>query len=43
MSNTYDKSYLDGARAALEWISEIYEGVEDTDAWAEYFGEEEED
>lgn len=38
-TESYDKGYGDGARAALEWISESYEGIEDTDAWAEYFGE----
>lgn len=41
----YDKGFGDGARAALEWVAEVLEGVEDTDAWRHYFreGEEEEE
>lgn len=36
----YDSGWTDGVRATLQELSEIFEGVEDTDAWKEAFGNE---
>ena len=36
----YNRGFADGIRAALEEMSEIFEGVEDTDAWKEAFQDE---
>ena len=35
------KAYNQGVRDALEEMSELFEGVTDTDLWSETFGEEE--
>lgn len=34
-------SFQEGARYVLEYLSELYEGVEDTDIWADYMNTEE--
>ena len=33
-------SYEEGMRDALTYLAELYDGVEDTDLWADYFTEE---
>lgn len=30
------QAYIRGAQAALEWLSEIYDDIQETDAWAHY-------
>lgn len=37
----YGEEFKEGAQYALEYLSDLYEGVEETDIWADYFGEEE--
>jgi hypothetical protein len=33
------ESFEEGARAACEWLGEVYgEGIHETDAWKEYVG-----
>ena len=34
-------SYAEGMRDALTYLAELYDGVEDTDLWADYMSEEE--
>jgi hypothetical protein len=34
------QSYEEGIREALSYLSDIFDGVEDTDLWAEYMKEE---
>jgi len=34
-------SYAEGMRDALTYLAELYDGVEDTDLWADYMTEEE--
>lgn len=36
----YGEEFKEGAQYALEYLSDLYEGVEETDIWADYFGEE---
>jgi hypothetical protein len=36
----YGEEFKDGAQYALEYLSDLYEGVEETDIWADYFREE---
>lgn len=36
----YGTEVIEGAQYALEYLSDLYEGVEETDIWADYFGEE---
>ena len=38
MSN--DTSFRDGVRYALEYLSDLYEGLEETDLWTDYMEEE---
>ena len=33
-------SYEEGMRDALTYLAELYDGVEDTDLWADYMNEE---
>lgn len=33
-------SYVEGMRDALTYLAELYDGVEDTDLWADYMEEE---
>jgi hypothetical protein len=33
-------SYAEGMRDALTYLAELYDGVEDTDLWADYMSEE---
>lgn len=37
----YGEEFKDGAQYALEYLSDLYEGVEETDIWADYMDEEE--
>lgn len=34
-------AYRDGVQYALEYLSDLYEGVEETDIWAQYMDTEE--
>ena len=34
-------SFQEGARYVLEYLADLYEGVEDTDVWADYMNTEE--
>jgi hypothetical protein len=37
----YGEEFKEGAQYALEYLSDLYEGVEETDIWADYMDEEE--
>lgn len=37
----YGEEYKEGAQYALEYLSDLYDGVEETDIWSDYFTEEE--
>lgn len=37
----YGEEYKEGARYALEYLSDLYDGIQETDIWADYFPEEE--
>jgi hypothetical protein len=39
LEQTKSASYEEGVRDALNYLSELYEGVEDTDLWGEYVAE----
>lgn len=34
-------SFQEGARYVLEYLADLYDGVEDTDVWADYMNDEE--
>jgi hypothetical protein len=36
----YGTEYREGAQYALEYLSDLYDGIEETDIWADYFQEE---
>jgi hypothetical protein len=36
----YGEEFKDGAQYALEYLSDLYEGVEETDIWADYMDKE---
>lgn len=36
----YGTEVIEGAQYALSYLCDLYEGVEETDIWADYFGEE---
>jgi hypothetical protein len=36
----YGEEYKEGAQYALEYLSDLYDGVEETDIWSDYFTEE---
>ena len=36
----YGEEFKDGAQYALEYLSDLYEGLEETDIWADYMDEE---
>lgn len=36
----YGTEVVEGAQYVLEYLQDLYEGIEDTDIWADYFGEE---
>ena len=50
MSNTYEElrteayeeGYNEGAIYVLQYLADVFEGVEDTDVWQDFFGESEE-
>lgn len=50
MSNTYEElrtegyeaGYNEGAIYVLQYLADVFEGVEDTDVWADFIGESEE-
>ena len=35
-------AFDEGARYVLNYLADVFEGVEDTDVWADFFGESEE-
>jgi hypothetical protein len=37
---TYAEGYTDGAQYAIEYLGDLFDGVEDTDIYADYFTEE---
>lgn len=37
----YGEEYKEGAQYALEYLSDLYDGIQETDIWADYFPEEE--
>lgn len=37
----YDKGFDAGAKYVLEYLADVFEGVEDTDVWTDFFGESE--
>ena len=41
-SSFYEKAFDDGAKYVLGYLAEVFEGVEDTDVWTDFFGESEE-
>ena len=38
----YDEGFIDGAKYAIEYLMDLFDGVEDTDIYADYFNDEEE-
>jgi hypothetical protein len=38
----YDQGFIDGAKYAIEYLMDLFDGVEDTDIYADYFNDEEE-
>ena len=41
--SAYDKAFDDGAKYVLEYLADVFEGVEDTDVWTDFFGDDKED
>ena len=37
----YQEGFDTGAKYVLEYLAEVFEGVEDTDVWKDFFGESE--
>jgi hypothetical protein len=37
--SNYDKGFDAGAQYVLQYLAEVFEGVEDTDVWADFFPE----
>jgi hypothetical protein len=35
----YEKAFDDGAKYVLQYLAEVFEGVEDTDVWEDFFGD----
>lgn len=35
----YEMGFNDGAKYVLEYLAELFEGVEDTDVWKDFIGE----
>ena len=38
---THETGFIEGARYVLTYLVDVFEGIEDTDVWAEFFGESE--
>lgn len=36
MVRSFDKGYQEGAEYVLHYLADIFEGIEDTDVWAEF-------
>ena len=34
-----DEGFVDGAKYAIEYLSDVFDGVEDTDIYADYFND----
>jgi hypothetical protein len=39
--NEKETAFVDGARYVLTYLTDVFEGVEETDIWAEFFTESE--
>ena len=37
----YEKAFDDGAKYVLQYLAEVFEGVEDTSVWEDFFGKSE--
>ena len=35
----YESGFDDGAKYVLQYLAEVFEGVEDTDVWEDFFGD----
>ena len=35
--NDFDRGYQEGAEYVLQYLADVFEGVEDTDVWADFF------
>jgi len=42
MDAFYENAYNEGAKYVLQYLADVFEGVEDTDVWTDFFGESEE-
>ena len=38
----YDQGFIDGAKYAIEYLNDLFDGIEETDIYADYFSNEEE-
>jgi hypothetical protein len=38
----YQQGFIDGAKYAIEYLSDLFDGIEETDIYADYFSNEEE-
>ena len=38
----YQQGFIDGAKYAIEYLMDLFDGVEDTDIYKDYFNDEEE-
>jgi hypothetical protein len=38
----YQQGFIDGAKYAIEYLMDLFDGVEDTDIYKDYFSDEEE-
>lgn len=41
MDAFYEEAYNEGAKYVLQYLADVFEGVEDTDVWTDFFGESE--
>ena len=39
----YNRGFEAGAKYVLEYLADVFEGVEDTDVWKDFFGNDKED
>ena len=39
----YESGFDDGAKYVLQYLAEVFEGVEDTSVWEDFFGNNKED
>lgn len=43
IESDYAEGFDTGAKYVLEYLAEVFEGVEDTDVWKDFFGDDKED